>query len=53
MVLLTLNGYCSSMSFMHVFNVFFYKSEKNMAFYVFYSQINVLNIYDSYSTSHT
>jgi len=39
-----LNEYCSLMFFMHVFKMFFYKTEKT-CFYVFYLQINVFNIY--------
>jgi len=33
--------------FMHVFKNRFYKNVKNMAFYVFYLQINVFNIHGS------
>jgi len=52
-----LNGYCSLMFFMHVFNVFFYKSEKNVFLFFWNLQINVFNFYSlrtgrAFSLSH-
>jgi len=47
-----LNEYCSLMFFMHVFKMFFYKTEKT-CFYVFYLQINVFNIYDFWDSLTT
>jgi len=41
------------MFFMHVFKKIFYKSVKNMFFYVFYLQINVFNIYAVYRSEVT